>query len=462
MVPQVAGKTFWVVGLARSGCAAGGLLRRHGARVIGIDDAEEAAVRRRWEREGLSKLAPEAFDEILTGGGWPRIPPAAVVISPGVRPDHRQLIALDRSVEILGELELAARFCRARLVAITGTNGKSTTTEWAAHLVARAGLRAEALGNLGRPLALMADQLEPQDVAVIEVSSFQLETDAAVPAGGRSRPEPGSRSSGPVPGPGVLLRRQTPVVRGDPRRRLLCDLDRLPRGAGLAHRRAPAAVRRGSRRRRGLHPGRRPVPGRGRPGAPAFRAGRSFPQSPPNLLNAQAALAIGLALGLDPASLAPVLADYRGLAHRHQLVGRLQGVDFIDDSKATNVHAVCAGLCGYPRPVVLIAGGSAKGEDFAPLAEVMAAVRHVVLIGQEGPRIGAALAGVVPTSLAGTLEEAVALAAGLAAPLSGGVVLLSPACASFDMFANYHARGEAFAAAVLALGAEPIPGRESP
>jgi UDP-N-acetylmuramoylalanine--D-glutamate ligase len=177
-------------------------------------------------------------------------------------------------------------------------------------------------------------------------------------------------------------------------------------------------------------------------------------QSPPNLLNALAGAAIGLALDLDPESVAAGLQDFPGLPHRHQLVAKRGGVAFINDSKATNVHAVCAGLAGFPDPVVLIAGGSGKGEDYRPLREVMDQVRQVVLIGQEGPAIGRTLRGAVPTLQAGSLEEAVAMAAKLAEP--DAVVLLSPACASFDMFANYGERGEAFVKAALATGAEPV------
>ena len=176
---DVKGHNVWVIGLARSGCAAGLLLRDDGARVIGVDDADDAAVRRRWDREGLPTLAPRAFDEIHTGGGWPiaALPaPWAVVISPGVPPDHPLLRGLPAGVPVLGELELASRWCAAPIVAVTGTNGKSTTTEWIAHLARTAGRRAEALGNVGRPLSLVAEELGPADLAVVEVSSFQLET----------------------------------------------------------------------------------------------------------------------------------------------------------------------------------------------------------------------------------------------------------------------------------------------
>jgi UDP-N-acetylmuramoylalanine--D-glutamate ligase len=163
---------------------------------------------------------------------------------------------------------------------------------------------------------------------------------------------------------------------------------------------------------------------------------------------------VGEALGWDHAALAEGLRDFTGLAHRHQLVARRDGVKFINDTKATNVHSVCAGLDGYPEPVVLIAGGSGKGEDYSPLARVMGAVRHVVLLGEEGPAIGRTLAGVVPTSAAADMDEAVRLAFEQARP--DAVVLLSPACASFDMYPNYRARGEAFVAAAVACGADLI------
>ncbi len=457
MAMDVRDKLFWVLGAARSGCAAGALLRRHGARVVGIDDQQEAALGRRWEQEGLTDLAPRAFDDLLTGGRRPELAPApeAVIISPGVRPDHDLLAGLPDGVEVMGELELASRFCRAELVAITGTNGKSTTTAWCAHVLGHQGRRAEAVGNLGRPLALVADDLGPRDVAVVEVSSFQLESmrtfrpraaavlnlapdhmdrypDLAayyaakrimaslVPAGGSLVVWTGCPEAMAWPTAGAR------VPYGDP------DL-----GARVYERDGLLLARDA----KGVAAAIMPVSELALP-------------SPPNRINAQAVAALGLALGLQPQELAPGLKDFPGLPHRHQLVGRLGSVDFVNDSKATNVHAVCAGLRGYPRPVVLIAGGSGKGEDFSPLAEVMDAVGKVLVIGEEGPRIAAALGGVVSCEAAGTLEEAVARGARLAAEMDGATVLLSPACASFDMFANYRDRGRAFIAAVAGLGAE--------
>ncbi len=447
-----AGKVYWVVGLARSGCAAGSLLRRHGARVIGVDDAAEEAVSSRWEREGLSNLAPRAFDEIATGGDWPSAAPHAVIISPGVRPDHPRLKELPDEVPVIGEMELAAGFCPARLVAITGTNGKSTTTELVAHLARKAGRQAHALGNLGTPLSQLADELPAEAVVALEVSSFQLETVCDF------RPEVGLVLN---LAPDHLDR--YPSLDAYYRAKQVLARSMGAEGTFITWTGCPEAMSWHTRAARKLFGNEEDQAdafyrqgqlflGRGTAGTALLPVTELALQSPPNLLNALAATLAGQALGLDTGAMAAGLRDFPGLAHRHQLVARKGQVRFINDTKATNVHAVCACLRGYPDPVVLIAGGSGKGEDYTPLRQVMGAVRHVVLIGQEGPAIGAALSGVVPMSGAGSMEEAVALALQAAEP--DAAVLLSPACASFDMFPNYRARGEAFAAAAAACGAD--------
>ncbi len=458
MTPSVKDRTFLVLGLGRSGCAAGALLRRHGARVIGADDADVTSVQRRWRNEDLEELAESAFDQLEVGGAWTAVAAGdlhAVVLSPGVPPDNPGLVALRAAgVPVHGELEWAARFCGGRVVAVTGTNGKSTTTAWIAHVLETAGVPSSALGNLGRPFSMEADILPEAAVPVVECSSFQLETiDTFRPA------------------VGVVLNLAP---------------DHLDRYEDLAAYYAAKARLAANVADDGFfvtwsgctealtwdHGGRRLLFGADEEGSQAWlgdgyvrvRHGDTIRdlvavqdlalQSPPNLLNATAVAAAVLPLVADLDAVAEGLRSFRGLAHRHQLVGRLGDVRFVNDTKATNVHAVCAGLDGYPSPVVLIAGGSGKGEDYSPLAGVMSAVRHVVTMGQEGPAIAAALAGVVPTSAASGLAEAVAIAARLAAP--DATVLLSPACASFDMFRNYRERGEAFAAAARDLGAREV------
>jgi len=404
MAWEVRERVIWVVGLARSGCAAGALLRDEGARVVGIDDAADEVVRRRWESEGLTDLAPRAFDELRTGGGWPDTPPDAVVISPGVPTDHAALTALPAAVPVLGETEVGARFCTAPLVAVTGTNGKSTTTAWIAHLVRAGGRRAEAVGNLGRPLCRVARELTPRDLAVVEVSSFQLETvDTFSPQVGvvlnlapdhldrypdlaayfaakrvlAARTAPGGTFV-TWTGCSEALAWTTPATRV-----LFGDLD------------AGAAV---GWRDRTL------VADFGAGGTDLLPETALSLRTPANLLNALAATAAAAAVGVDSDAVAAGLRDFPGLAHRHELVARREGVTFVNDSKATNVHAVCVGLDGYRGEVVLIAGGSGKGEDYRPLRGVMDPVRHVVTIGREGPAIGAVLAGVVPVSAAADLD----------------------------------------------------------
>jgi len=450
-------KTILVVGLARSGCAVGALLRRHGARVIGVDDAPAAELTAAWEAEQLSAVADQAFDEIHPGGDWSFLEERtvnAVALSPGVPTSHPRVAALAAAgLPVLGELEWAARFCPATLIAITGTNGKSTTTELAAHLARVAGWTAEALGNVGRPLSLCADELDPEAVAVVEVSSFQLETIATF-----------------CPRVGVVLnlapdhldRYENLAAYYAAKRRLAEAI--APGGTfvcwtGCAEARdwpTPGRTTLFGAREEGaevfLADGNLWVPGAGQP-EPLIAVEELSLRSAPNLLNAAAAVAALLPLQPGPERLAAGLRSFTGLPHRQQIVGRLGEVRFVDDSKATNVAAVCAGLAGFAQGVVLIAGGRGKGEDYRLLREGIDPVRAVIVIGEEGPAIAAALAGVVPVHQADSLAGAVAEAARLAAP--AGTVLLSPACASFDMFRNYRQRGRAFQDAARALGASP-------
>ncbi len=447
---------FLVVGLGRSGCAVGALLRRRGARTIGVDDAPRAKIEAAWAADGLTDLARAGFDEVHADGAWDealRAPITAVALSPGVPLDHPRLAPLRAAgLPVLGELEWAARCFAGRSVAVTGTNGKSTVTAWIAHVLRAGGLVSEGMGNLGNPLALVADTLAPDAVPVIECSSFQLETIETY------RPTVGLLLN---LAPDHLDRYPDLTSYYNAKRRLAEHV--ADDGAFVTWTECPEALT-------WRHPGARLLFGDPAHGAVAWCrddhlwlhdgdrdlsllaiGDLAVPASPPNLLNAAATVAAVVPLGLAPDAITEGLRTFLGLAHRHQRVGRLGDVRFVDDTKATNVHAVCAGLRGYPDAVVLIAGGSGKGEDYTPLREVMGQVRHLVNIGREGPAIARAVGDLVPTHRAESMDEAVRLATRLAAPR--GTVLLSPACASFDMFRNYHERGLAFAAAARALGA---------
>ncbi len=442
--------TRWlVVGLARSGCAAADLLARHGAEVLGGDDATGDELHARWRRHGLTDVARRVFASLHTGPRWwADLPPLdGIVVSPGVPLTHPALAVLGRETPVVGEVELAARRCAADLVAVTGTNGKTTTTELIAALLRSAGREAVAVGNVGRPFSDVADRLAPGAVAVVEVSSFQLESIATF-----------------APRVGVVLN-------------LAPDhLDRYPDLAAYhaAKRRLAEALPPG-----GLLVTATDCPARGWPaprrllfgdpadGADVYLAGGEIRRrtaageepivaaadlqvtGAPALANCCAAVAAVTPWRLPAGTLADGLRSFAPLSHRQQVVARVGGVTYVDDSKATNVHAVCAGLAGYDGGVVLILGGSGKGEDYTPLRGAMGPVEHVVLLGEESDRIGAALAGTVPLHRADDMAAAVSLAATLARP--GGTVLLSPACASFDMFRDYRQRGEAFQAAVRRL-----------
>jgi UDP-N-acetylmuramoylalanine--D-glutamate ligase len=455
--PHVAGKLFLVVGLARSGCAVGALLRRHGARVIGVDDASTSDLERRWRDESLTDLAATAFDEVRAGGDWSgakRLPPDAVVVSPGVPLAHPELVELRPDAPIAGELEWASRFYPGTVIAITGTNGKSTATELTAHLARAAGRAAEALGNIGRPLSLVADRRGPESLAVLEVSSFQLESiESFAPHVSmilNLAPDHLDRYAdlqayydakrnlvrATAPGrPFVTWTGCGEVRRWRPVGSLLLFGDRAE-GADVYLEDGSLWLATQKERR------------------PLLGVAEMPQRSAPFLLNAAAAVAALSPLAPDPAALAAGLRSFAGLPHRQQLVARLGAVRFVNDSKATNVAAVLAGLAGYDRDVVLIAGGRGKGEDYRSLREAVAPLRAAVVLGEEGPSLAEVFAGAIPVETAADMSEAVATALRLAQP--HGTVLLSPACASFDMFRNYRERGDAFRRAAVLLGADEV------
>lgn len=376
-----------------------------------------------------------------------------ILLSPGVAPQEPALTqARALGVPVEGDIALFARVARAPIAAITGSNGKSTVTALLGEMARAAGLRVGVGGNLGTPaLDLLADDI---DLYVLELSSFQLETTEALNA-----------------------RVATALNLSE---------DHIDRHGSLA---AYAATKARIFR---AGPGREPplrvlnaedarVVAMAAPGEPArwfalasedpshyrviSRQGRRWLAAGSEALlpvteltlvgehhqaNALAALAMADALALPRAAALQALRQFRGLPHRTQLIAEVGGVRFIDDSKGTNVGATVAALRGVPGPLVLIAGGQGKGQDFSALRPWVAGkVRAAILIGQDGGELATALAGATAIVRAGALDEAVRLAARHARP--GDAVLLSPACASLDMFRDYHHRGEVFAAAVREL-----------
>jgi len=433
---ELEGQRVLVLGAGISGRSAAAFCARQGARVVLADEESQAPP------SGLPAGIEPRF-------GAPFPDPAGfdlVVPSPGVPPARYRA----RARRVWGDIELAARALAVPIAAVTGTNGKSTTVRLLEAMLRAAGLRARAAGNVGDAALELVGA--PLDVAVLEVSSFQLETIE------RFRPRVAVLLNltpdhldrhGDLAGYLAAKARIFENQREDDVAILSAHPAFDVLAAGLAARvlrfTAHGAVPRGA-----FWDGdavvldtgggalRLPLEGLPRPSGPLRE----------NLL---AALLAAHALGAEPAKALGALATFQALPHRCELVAERRGVRFVNDSKATNPGAAVAALALESRPVIWIAGGKDKGLDYAELAAArLAGVRVALLIGAAAPRIAAALAGRVPVEEVGTLEAAVARAAALARP--GEVVLLSPACASFDQFRNFEHRGERFRELVAAQG----------
>ncbi len=443
-----AGQVAVVVGLGSSGRAA--------ARVLAEEGATVRVSERR--REELDTTALPDGVELLAGGHVPEHLDGAtlVVTSPGV-PEHEPILvwAADRGLPVWSEIELGARLARVPYVAITGTNGKSTTTEMVAAAMRAAGMRAAVCGNIGHPFSLAAR--EDHDALAVEVSSFQLRFHAsfhprvsvlvnlapdhldwhgsfAAYAAAKARVFELQRADGDVHVGNADDAWAARVSRGAP-----CEVRwfRLGEPRGLE-----VGFADGELRFRGRPLGRPSGPGAG------FRA------------DAAAAAAVSLAFGLDADAVRRGIASVEPLPHRGQVVATAGAVRFVDDSKATNPHATLAAIEGM-RDVVLIAGGLAKGVDLSPLAQAIPSLAGVVAIGEAAPEVAAVFEGRVPVKTARSMDAAVRSAFDMV-PAGGGAVLLAPACASQDMFRDYAERGEAFAAVARSVAGGTNPGDVHP
>jgi UDP-N-acetylmuramoylalanine--D-glutamate ligase len=432
-----------IVGLGRTGVSAARHLAARGHRLVVTDS--------RAEPPGLAdlrRLVPEAATAL--GGFDPAVLEGAdqVVVSPGVslsEPFLRKAAA--DGLDLVGDVELFAREAGGRVVGITGTNGKSTVTTLVGEFAKAAGLDVRVGGNLGEP-ALDLLEGPPAAMYVLELSSYQLETTHSLQLEAaavlNATPDHLDRYAGfadyAAAKARIFERAATAVVNLDDE-----IVVRMPRPGqrtvGFSLRRGDADFRLVAREGGDwLAAGAEPL----MPLAALRLPGRH------NAANALAALAVGSVCGFPREAMTAVLADFGGLPHRAERVRDRRGVAFIDDSKGTNVGATVAAIAGLDGPLVLIAGGEGKGQDFAPLgAACRGKVKLAVLIGRDAPLIAAALEGRCALASAGSMASAVGIAA--AAALPGDTVLLSPACASFDMFRDYAARGEAFAAAVREL-----------
>jgi UDP-N-acetylmuramoylalanine--D-glutamate ligase len=443
-VPLAAGTRALVLGLGRTGLSAARYLDRKGLQVRVADT--------RVNPPGVDALRAEVpAAELQTGAFTPSLldDVAQVVISPGLSLQEAVVQeALERGLPVVGDIELFAREARVPIAAITGTNGKSTVTTLVAELANAGGRRAVAGGNLGDPALDLLARPTP-DLYVLELSSFQLETTYSLhtvtSAVLNVTPDHmdryasleayGAAKARIFDGCDVaVINADDPVVRGMPRPGqsvVSFSLESHAADYTLEHRPAPMIVRRGepllplaAMRLQGLH----------------------------NAANAMAALALAEALELPLAPALDALCAFAGLPHRSQWVADVGGVRYVNDSKGTNVGATLAAVRGLAGPLVVIAGGDGKNQDFSELREAFRGkVRHVVLIGRDAPALAATLAGVCATERASDMPAAVRAAQAVAQP--GDTVLLSPACASLDMFRDYSHRGDEFAATVRSLAA---------
>ncbi len=444
------GRTL-IIGLGKTGLSC--------ARYLATRGVEVAVADSRAAPPYLAALREELPDVALFLGDYPEQAIARaelLVVSPGVPLSHPALAAAAaRGQDVIGDIELFARAVQGRasvaggktpVVAISGANGKSTVTTLLGQMAQAAGRDVRVGGNLGTPALDLLQDSEP-DLYVLELSSFQLEGTRSLNAAAavvlnitpdhmdryRSLADYSAAKQRIFRGDGVM------VLNADD----LVVLTMAVPGRRVTHftLSAPGSGDYGVR----MHDGVEWLACGGETLLPVSELripGRH------NVANALAALALGAALDLPLAAMLISLRAFAGLPHRTQWVATHDGVSWYNDSKGTNVGATLAAVTGMPGQVVLIAGGDGKGADFTPLrAAVAQKARAVVLIGRDAPLIEAALAGAAPILQARDMDEAVQRAAAVAQP--GDAVLLSPACASFDMYDNYEHRGRAFTDAVL-------------
>ncbi|MBX6387785.1 MAG: UDP-N-acetylmuramoyl-L-alanine--D-glutamate ligase [Frankia sp.] len=469
-VDELKGVPVTVVGIGVSGAAAAEALLGLGAQVHAVDAGD-------GERARATAGRLRAAGATVTLGGLPTSPGPArlVVTSPGVPPGTPLLAAARAAgVPVWGEVELGWRLRPgARWLAVTGTNGKTTTTEMLGAILTAAGRRATTAGNIGTPVVTAALAEPPYDVLAVELSSFQLHyTETAVPAAAailNVAPDHLDWHGGPdgyAADKARIWRDPATIAVGNAddegSRRLLADAPGRRVTFGLDAASADVTVVDGHLVDRAFGGGQLIAVADLLAGGGAGTPGRHL------VANALAAAALARADGVEPAAIAAALSAYRPGAHRNAHVVTVGGVDYVDDSKATNPHAAAASLAAYPS-VVWIAGGLNKGLEFDGLVAMAAPrLRAAVLIGRCADEIAAALARHapdVPVERAAGMDDAVEAAARLAR--AGDTVLLAPAAASMDMFRDYAERGDLFAAAAMALdglrrGDDARPARPTP
>jgi UDP-N-acetylmuramoylalanine--D-glutamate ligase len=434
-----------VVGAARSGLAVANLLKERGAEVFVSEKAPAETMgdaRRELERIGV------AFE---FGGNSPRVLECErVVVSPGVPSDApviRQ--ALERGLIVVSELEVASWFCTGPMVAITGTNGKTTTTTLAGRIFSDARLPSVVAGNIGTAFSQVVDQMTPGMAAILEVSSFQLDyvhtfrpTVAAIL---NITPDHLDRYDHSFEQ--YIAAKQRVFARQGEGDALIYNYDdevtrEVVRTAPKGVRLLPFSVREQPAEGAFLDDGNLVTVIGGKRAAIIAPEAISI-RGVHNLYNAMAATLAARSMEIPAASIRSTLKNFKGVEHRLEFVEEIDGVSFVNDSKATNVDSVWYALQSFTSPLIVILGGRDKGNDYTRLRPLVAKyVKGIVAIGESAEKVVQAFADQVQVKRGGSMEEAVHVAAAMAT--AGDIVLLSPACASFDWFRNYEHRGEVF------------------
>ena len=448
-------KRVLVVGLGKSGVASAQFLQARGAKVT-VSDSKSP--------EHLADEIPALLDRgiaVETGGHGERTfrGQDLIVVSPGVPADSAPLVqARVQGVPIIGEIELAARFLQGRIVAITGSNGKTTTTTLTGEIFAASGFPVAVGGNIGTPAISLVDQTTPQSFAVLEVSSFQLETIQTF------RPFISAILNVT---PDHLDRHRTLEAYVDAKARIFenqnatdfCVLNADDATANALTSRAKCPVLHFSRRRE-VNAG-----AFARNGKIFFRGNQSEREILPievlsvaeitlqgahNLENVLAAVCIAALAGCPAETIRQAICNFKAVEHRLEFVAEIAGVRYFNDSKATNVDATIKALESFPANIHLILGGKDKGSDYSVLNTLLhERVKRVYTIGAAAGKISSQIQQAAEIAPAQTLERAIHLATAAAKP--GDVILLAPACASFDQFQSYEHRGRVFKELVRAL-----------
>ena len=449
------GKRVLVLGLARTGVVVSLFSAGYGATVTATDEKPESEL-----AETAVRLRAAGVQLVL-GGSDPALflEQDLIVLSPGVPANRPPLVAArSKGIPVWSEIELAWRFLRGKLVAITGSNGKTTTTALVGHILKTSRIHTLVGGNIGIPLLALAESSTDSSVTVAEISSFQLETIAEF------RPEIG-----------VLLNltpdhldRHASFEQYAAAKMRMFENQREGDSA-ILNADDPEVARRMPSRPRVYWFSRHKRVAWGvflRDGQIMFRAeGDEIPllgrdeiplRGEHNVENVLAACAAAHLAGADPAGIAAGVKTFRAVEHRLEFVAEIRGVSFYNDSKATNVDASLKAIESFPGPLIVILGGKDKGAPYAPLREPLRQRgRLALLIGTAAEKIGSELAGAVPLAAAGTLERAVETAMRLARP--GDAVLLAPACSSFDQFESFDHRGRVFKDLVAHLYEQTVP-----